>query len=173
MKMKKSGTIVFLGTLIASLLISVPSVIAAENPYGGTAVTPPAPTEVIFSIVQGGKSKNYSMNDLIKMKPKTISIYEPFVKKRQTFLAIPLSVFVKDAKISATAKLSTVALNDYIYANSVKNFIKAKAYIAINRSGKPIPYDQGGPLRIIYPADSMWAKSLDPWNWSLRSIVVK
>ena len=162
--------------IIASLVLLVASAASAQaaaNPYGGTAISPPAPTEVIFSITNGSLLKTYSMNDLRKMKPVSLAIYEPFVKKRQTFLAIPLSTFVKEAKISSAAKLSTIALNDYVYDNSVSNFIKAKAYIAIARSGKPIAYDQGGPIRIIFPTGSMWSKNLDPWNWSLRSIVVK
>ena len=157
----------------AILIGSTASAQAAGNPYGGTAVTPPAPTEVIFSITNGSILKTYSMNDLKKMKPVSLTIYEPFVKKRQSFLAVPLSAFIKDAKIRSTAKLSTIALNDYVYDNTLSNFLKAKAYIAIERSGKPIAYDQGGPIRIIFPTGSIWSKNLDPWNWSLRSIVVK
>ena len=36
-----------------------------------------------------------------------------------------------------------------------------------------IPYDQGGPIRIIYPDSSRWSKFLDPWNWSLTRITAK
>jgi hypothetical protein len=155
------------------LAFSITPAFAAANPYGGIAVTPPAPNEVIFTVKNSSITKNYSMNDLLAKKSVTLKIFEPFVKKNQTFLAIPLSIFLADAKISNKANLSTIALNDYVYRNTASNFTKAKAYIAIRLSGKPIPYDQGGPIRIIYPSDSMWKKNLDPWNWSLRSIVVK
>ena len=48
-----------------------------------------------------------------------------------------------------------------------------EALIAIKRDGKEIPYDQGGPIRIIFGSKSTWAKYLDAWNWSLTSITVK
>lgn len=46
-------------------------------------------------------------------------------------------------------------------------------YLAIARGGKDIPYDQGGPIRIVFPDKSKWAKNLDAWNWSIRKIIVK
>ena len=162
-------------TLFISLFLaaSVAPVFAAANPYGGVAVTPPAPTEKIFTVSNGSTVKEYSMNDLLKKNSVTLKIYEPFVKKQQTFRAIPLSTFLADAKISSKSTIKTIALNDYVYANTAGNFLKANAYIAIQLASKPIAYDQGGPIRIIFPSDSTWAKNLDPWNWSLRSIVVK
>lgn len=163
-----------LATLIIPLIVTTTAVEAAEvNPYGGVAVKPPAPTEVIFTITNGKSVKQYSMNSLKALKPTTITIYEPFVKKQQTFTVIPISTFAKQSGISPTATLKTIALNDYAYANTLKNFEKAKGYIAIARAGKPIPYDQGGPIRIVFPKGSVWAKFLDPWNWSLSSIEVK
>lgn len=143
------------------------------NPYGGTAVTPPAANEVIFTVTNGKNIKTYSMNSLKKLKPTTIRIYEPFVKKQQSFDVIPLAAFAKISGINSKAVLKTIALNDYVYSNSLSNFISAKAHIAIARNGKPIPYDQGGPIRIVFPKDSRWAQYLDPWNWSLATIMVK
>jgi hypothetical protein len=164
--------------LILVLLIplahfSVVPTSAEVNPYGGVAVAPPAANEIIFTVMNGKNVKKYSMNTLKAMKPKTLTIYEPFVKKEQSFSVIPMSTFVQMNKISPKATLKTIALNDYTYSNTVQNFEKAKGYIAIARDGKPIPYDQGGPIRIIFPKSSIWAKFLDPWNWSLSSIEVK
>lgn len=65
------------------------------------------------------------------------------------------------------------SINDYIYTNKAANFSKAKAYIAFKRSGKDIPYNQGGPLRLVYSNTRSWSKNLDAWNWSLRSIKVR
>ena len=107
------------------------------------------------------------------MKSETISIYEPFLKKRQSFTVIPIKNFFILAGISGNDKVETKALNDYIYANTAAKFIAAKAYIAIKRGGVPIAYDQGGPIRIVFADNSKWAKELDAWNWSLSSISVK
>jgi hypothetical protein len=144
-----------------------------SNPYGGVKVPPPSPTEIILTIQKGSVSKGISMKDLMAMKSTNLSIAEPFVKKRQQFRAIPLSTIFELAEIKGKDQVQTIALNDYIYTNSAANFLSADGYLAISRSGKPIGYDEGGPIRIIFPDKSKWAHFLDPWNWSLKSLKVK
>jgi DMSO/TMAO reductase YedYZ molybdopterin-dependent catalytic subunit len=51
--------------------------------------------------------------------------------------------------------------------------LTANGYVAIKRNGVDIPYDQGGPIRLVFADNSVWAKNLDAWNWSLSSIAVK
>ena len=84
-----------------------------------------------------------------------------------------MKAFFNLVGISGKDKVATKALNDYIYTNTAANFLAANAYIAIKRDGVAIPYDQGGPIRIIFANDSKWASNLDAWNWSLSSISVK
>lgn len=143
-----------------------------SNPYGGTNIDPLPATATIFTVTNGKKSINYSKNDLLKIKSTVISIFEPFVQKRQSFTVIPLDYFLGKSSISSSVTLDTIALNDYIFSEKSGNFSKAKAYIAIARFGKDIPYNQGGPLRLIYAGNSSWSKNLSAWNWSLRSIKV-
>ena len=143
-----------------------------SNPYGGTNIDPLPATATIFTVTNGKKSINYSKNDLLKIKSTIISIYEPFVQKRQSFTVIPLDYFLGKSGIPSSATIDTIALNDYIFSEKSANFSKAKAYIAIARFGKDIPYNQGGPLRLVYANSSTWAKSLNAWNWSLRTIKV-
>lgn len=159
--------------MVFTFLIAQPSFAAEVNPYGGAKIAPPADSEIIFTVTNGASTKKFSMDSLKKMKSTVIKVYEPFVKKQQSFRVIPIATFGSLSKIPRSAKLKTVALNDYVYTNTLNNFVLAKGYIAFERDGKSIPYDQGGPLRIIFPTDSKWAKFLDPWNWSLKSIVVK
>ena len=162
------------GLVIALSLTAMSNVFAAgTNPYGGVKVPPPSPTEIILTIQKGSVSKSISMNDLKAMKSINLSIDEPFVKKRQVFRAIPLSTIFEIAKIKGKDQVQTIALNDYIYTNTAANFLNANGYLAIARSGKPIGYDEGGPIRIIFPEKSKWAHFLDPWNWSLKSLKVK
>jgi hypothetical protein len=115
----------------------------------------------------------FAYSRLLKMKSTTISIYEPFLKKRQTFTVIPMKNFFPLVGISGKDKVATVALNDYIYSNTALEFISAGAFIAIKRNGVEIPYDQGGPIRLIFSDKSKWAKNLDAWNWSLVAMRVK
>lgn len=159
--------------MIALLAVSTSTTaIAAEtkNPYGASTVDPAGPNEVIFVVSNGTKKFSYTTNSLGKMKSSVISIYEPFVKKRQKFTVIPFKTFLDSVGISGNDKVVTKALNDYVYTNKASQFIAAQAYIAIKRNGMDIPYDQGGPLRLVFADNSKWAKNLDAWNWSLASI---
>lgn len=161
--------------ILAFVALSAPAVIAAEskNPYGTPAVDPAGPNEIIFTVSKGSRKVKFTESTLLKLKSSTISIYEPFLKKRQSFTVIPMKTLFALVGISGKDKVYTTALNDYVYTNTAANFIAAGAYIAIKRGNEPIAYDQGGPLRIVFADNSKWARTLDAWNWSLASISVK
>jgi hypothetical protein len=165
----------FLALVLTSALVVTPATYAVDskNPYGTSTVDPAGPNEVIFTVSKGSKKTTFTTSRIAKMKTTTISIYEPFLKKRQTFSVIPMKTFFAFVGISGKDKVITKALNDYQYANTAEGFISAGGYIAVKRSGAPISYDQGGPLRIIFGDKSKWAKQLDSWNWSLASISVR
>lgn len=168
-----------LGMAIAMIASATPASFATNsptasptisNPYGAGAIDPASPNDPILSITNGTKTRKFTMRDLLAMHPTVISIFEPFVKKRQKFTVIPLSNLFEKLAISTTSTVVTKALNNYVYKNKASSFIAATGYLAIKRNGRDIPYDQGGPIRLIYPDTSRWSKSLDPWNWSLSSI---
>jgi len=167
----KKTFVIAMAAIVA--LIPVDGATAAKNPYGTSTVDPAAPNEVIFTISKGSRTAEFAYPRLLKMKQSTITIYEPFLKKRQTFTVIQLKTFFNFVGISGSDKVVTTALNDYIFTAKASDFIGTGAYIAIKRDGAPIGYDQGGPLRIVFSDDSKWAKNLDAWNWSLESIRVK
>lgn len=171
--MKRTLALVLTMGLVLSLPASLSQAAESTNPYGSTTVDPAAPNEVIFTVSKGKRKSTFTYNQLTKLKSKTITIYEPFLKKRQTFTVIPIQQFFTLVGISGSDKVETRALNDYAYINTASQFIKAGALVAIKRSGKEIPYDQGGPIRLIYSDKSSWSKELDAWNWSLDSIFVK
>ena len=128
---------------------------------------------MILTVSKGSKKVLFTTTKLNKVKASVISIYEPFIKKRQSFTVIPIKTFFSMVGISGNDKVLTKALNDYIYTNTAAKFLSANAYIAIKRNGVDIPYDQGGPIRLVFADDSKWAKNLDAWNWSLDAISVK
>jgi hypothetical protein len=163
-------------SMVAALSIAIaPATYAANttNPYGTSTVDPAGPNEVIFTVSKGSKKVEYTTAKLAKLKSSVISIYEPFLKKRQSFTVIPMKTFFSLVGISGNDKVLTTALNDYVYSNTASKFVAANAYIAIKRNGTDIPYDQGGPIRLVFADKSVWAKNLDAWNWSLASISVK
>lgn len=166
----------FLAAALIALSLVVPAVHAnsavAKNPYGTTTIDPAGPDEIIFTISKGAKTKSFTAAQLLTLKSSTVSIYEPFVKKRQIFTVIPIESFFNLVGISGSDRVVTMALNDYAYKNSAKSFIAAKTLVAIKRSGTDIAYDEGGPIRLVFADNSRWAKYKDAWNWSLKSISV-
>ena len=160
-------------TFILAITTSAPAVAATKNPYGTSVVDPAAPNEIILTITKGKNRVDFAYPRLLKMKSETLRIYEPFIKKNQTFTVIPLKSLFAFVGIGGKDKVVTRALNDYIYTDIASGFISNSAYLAIKVDGAPIGYDQGGPVRIIFPNSSKWASNLDAWNWSLASISVK
>jgi hypothetical protein len=174
--MKKSLRLTLALALIFGLThtpIGVANAVESKNPYGTGTIDPAAPNEVILTIRKGSKKVEFAFPRLQKMKQSKISIYEPFLKKRQSFSVIPLKSLFNLAGIAGKDRVKTLALNDYVFTESAENFIEADAYLAIKVDGQPIGYDQGGPIRLIFSDKSKWSKNLDAWNWSLVSISVK
>ena len=59
------------------------------------------------------------------------------------------------------------------FVKARKNFTDSQGHLAIVRFGAPIPHDQDGPIRIIYPDRSVSGENINAWNWSLSAIGVK
>lgn len=165
--------------IVAGLLVALflllglfPAKATEKNPYGVSTIDPAGPNEIIFTISKGLQKKSFTAAQLLKLKSSTISIYEPFIKKRQVFTVISIESFFNLVGIAGSDRVTTTALNDYVYKNLAKNFVEARTFVAIKQGGSDISYDRGGPLRLIFAADSKWVKQKDAWNWSLKSISV-
>ncbi len=143
-----------------------------ENPYGAPSVDPPAPNEPVLTVTGGRTPLSLTMDQLNALGNTTITVDEPFVKKRQTFSGVPLAVLLEKAGIPESATINTVALNSYHYASAAQPMTASDALIATMRDGAPIPYDQGGPTRLVFPDGTALSSVLDAWNWSLESISV-
>jgi hypothetical protein len=145
-------------------------VVAAENPYGGFPIDPPAIDEVVLTVT-GAQSRDYTMGELDELATQEVTILEPFVKQEETFRGVPLSELFQDNGIPSGSQITTIALNDYRYTDSVEAFTASNGLLAVSRDGQAIPMDEGGPIRIIFPEGTPYFTFLDAWNWSLRSIV--
>ena len=165
---------VLLAPTIMSAQAASPTPSPTKNPYGASVpVDPPGPNDVVLTVTNHFKVLHFSFNSLKKLGTSEISIYEPFVRARQTFTVVSLAKIFKSAGIPSSANISTVALNDYIYNDTAAHFTNSQGALAIARFGGAIPYDQGGPIRIIFPDKSLYSKNLNAWNWSLIDIKVK
>ena len=150
------------------------STASPTSPYGTPpAVDPPGPNEPVL-VVTGGSAgpQSFTLTQLEALGTTTITIDEPFIKKRQSFTGVPMATVLTKAGIPGTATITTKALNDYDYAAPASAFTGSQALIATQRDGQPVPFDAGGPIRIVFPDGSALSSVLDAWNWSLSSITV-
>lgn len=146
---------------------------SSTSPYGTLTIDPAGPDDPVLE-VDGGSSghQSFTLVQLEALGTTTITVDEPFVKKRQTFGGVPLGTVLAKAGIPDGATIDTVALNAYHYSNVARPMIASGALIATKRDDAAIPYDQGGPIRLVYPDGSPLSSVLDAWNWSLESIRV-
>jgi hypothetical protein len=152
---------------------TAPAPTPSENPYGdGIAVDPPAAGEPVLVVSGGDDVTRLSMRQLERLGTTTVSVAEPFVKQRQSFTGVPLAAVLDRAGIPASVAIETIALNDYRYTAAAGDLLGSDALVATARNGEPIPMDQGGPIRLIFPDGTAKATDLDAWNWSLAEIRV-
>ena len=144
---------------------------SSTSPYGTLTIDPAGPDDPVLE-VDGGSSghQSFTMVQLEALGTTTITVDEPFVKKRQSFTGVPLSAILTKAGIAGGVKITTHALNDYDYANVASAFTGSEAIVATQRDAARIPLDQGGPIRLVYPDGTPMSGVLDAWNWSLASI---
>lgn len=161
---------VALGVVLGGCAGSAPeSVEVNDNPYGGFPVDPPAADETVLTLA-ADVSVDFSLDDLRRMPVTTITIVEPFVKRTLTFQGVELDYLLAQSAVGSESQIETIALNDYVFADSAAALIDAGAILAYAEDGDPIAMDQGGPIRLVFADDSRYFENLDAWNWSLRTI---
>mgnify|MGYP006278402119 CR=1 FL=1 len=145
-----------------------------SNPYGAGVVDPPGPTDVVLTVTGPGGTKEFTMDQLKALGTKDLTIYEPFVKRNIAFTGVPMAAIFDTVGIAGDVRVNTEALNEYVYDKSTAaDFVGSDGLIAVAQEGKPVPVDQGGPIRIIFPDGTKLSKNLDAWNWSLEKMSVK
>lgn len=145
----------------------------AGDPYRMGPVDPAAPNAPVLTVNGGTTSLSLTLDQLNALGHTTISIDEPFVNRRETYSGVPLATVLDKAGIPDTATIDTDAIDHYHYVSAVKPMVDSQALIATQCDGSPIPYDQGGPIRIVFPDGTPLSSVLGAWNWSLTSITVK
>ena len=157
---------------------------AAPAPVASSATAAPAPVPTpsgkpVLTITGAVSNHNegsavaFDMPALTAMATVTTNIYEPFVKKDMKFTGVPVVNLLARAGISPTAtKISLHALDDFQVELKVADLADPEILFATKADDALIPVDSGGPVRLIFPADSEVGKNRDTWIWSIDSIVV-
>lgn len=174
-RIRRGAALGIVALLLAACNAAVEDVAAApagdDTVYGGFPVDPPAPDEVVLTVV-GTRTVDFTLAELDGLADLEVTFVEPFVQIEQTFRAVRLAELLERAGVGADDVIDTVALNDYRFSDRAGALIAADALLAVARDGSPIPMNAGGPIRLVFARDSEYYTFLDAWNWSLRAIVV-
>jgi hypothetical protein len=120
-----------------------------------------------------GSAVAFDLSTLEAMATATTNIYEPFVKKDLKFTGIPMGdLFARAGITPAATKVQLHALDDYKVDLKVSDIADPDILLAVKADGAWIPVDSGGPIRLVFPADSAVGKNKDVWIWSIDSITV-
>lgn len=152
-------------------------------PAGPTSAPPaPVPTpsgKPVLTITgavtnyNDGSAVAFDLSTLDAMATVTTNIYEPFVKKDLKFTGIPVIDLLARAGITPVAtKVQLHALDDYKVDLKVSDIADRDILVATKADGARIPVGTGGPIRLVFPADSAIGKNKDMWIWSIDSITV-
>ena len=82
------------------------------------------------------------------------------------------SVVARAAGLCVILGVAACGSNRYHYVTAAGPMIDSDALIATKRDNGDLPYDQGGPIRIVFPDGTPLSSVLDAWNWSLATINV-
>lgn len=141
-----------------------------SNPYGVLDIDAPAANEPILSVTTSAGTATFTVAQFRSLGATKVTLDEPFVKKQQTFVGVPFAAIVAKTGMNSNAQVLTVALNDYRWTGSVADMIASQALVAYEVDGRSIGYDEGGPIRLVYPNGTALATNLDAWNWSLSEL---
>jgi hypothetical protein len=122
--------------------------------------------------VNAGHPISADMASLNALPSQTLTVYEPFVKKSQTFSGVPFADLLDAAGASGTS-VTIHALDDYKATMKISVLRKPGVLLATRVGGKPIALDSGGPVRLVFPATSKAGKDSDLWVWSIDHITVE
>lgn len=121
-----------------------------------------------------GRSLAFDQKTLDAMATSTATIFEPFVKQDIRFTGIPMSDLLARAGVAPTAtKVHMYALDDYKVEFKVSDLTAPGVLLATKADGASIPIGKGGPIRLVFPRDSVAGKNKDVWIWSIDSMTIQ
>lgn len=149
----------------------------------GTVAPPapiPAPTGKPVLTITGavtnhndGSAVLFDVGTLDQAASVTTQMYDPFAKKDVSFTGVPMADLL--ARVGVAAGATTVhlhALDDYKIELKAIDLADRGILLATKVDGARIAVSDGGPIRLVFPANSTVGKNQDLWIWSVDSINV-
>lgn len=100
--------------------------------------------------------------------------FEPFENREMTFEGVLMSDLMAIAGVDPTAsEAHFTALDDYEIDIPLTEFARSNVLLATKADGEHMSVEDGGPIRIIFPAGSELGENPDAWIWNVETIVVR
>jgi hypothetical protein len=122
--------------------------------------------------LNGGRPISADMASLNALPRQTVRVFEPFVRKSQSFSGVPFADLLDATRATGTS-VTIHALDDYEATLDTDVLREPGVLLATRVDGKAIELDAGGPVRLIFPASSKIGKDTDLWVWSIDHISVE
>ena len=144
---------------------------------------------LLFVLVEGMLVRSYSSTErttlefrrtteldfrtLDGLARESMTVHEPFLKRKMTFTGVRLGALLQRAGIAASTRgIYMHALDDY-HVELPFAELRRDALLATRAGGRPIPIADGGPVRVIYPDGSELGAITDNWIWSVDSMAAR
>jgi hypothetical protein len=115
-----------------------------------------------------GRTLALDIASLRRMHTVELVVRDPFLKRRATFTGVPVSDLLAVAKVSGSATgVHMTALDDYQVDFKLRDVKASRMLLATRLDGKPMPINNMGPIRIVFPDGSALATNSDMWIFSV------
>lgn len=132
-----------------------------------------------LSVTIDGVTETYTATDLLNFAPAELRTATPWDEEPESavnYQGVFMANLFTDAKTQPVTIRAT-ALNDYSIEFPYDDAVRAGAFIAVTREGKPMPVRSRGPYWLIFPfyadVQPLPIKVLSPWSiWQMVSLEV-
>jgi hypothetical protein len=119
---------------------------------------------------RGGEGRTTALDlaTLERLPRVRLTVAEPFRKRDMTFEGVPVGelLSIAGAPTGAT-RLYLHALDDYHVTLPLRGLAGSGAILATRAEGRAIPIEEGGPVRLMFPARAELGTNTDNWIWSV------
>ncbi|WP_304118799.1 molybdopterin-dependent oxidoreductase [Mycolicibacterium bacteremicum] len=147
------------------------TVITVEPPQVTAGERIVATGRIVLTVIDGDQRIAFDLAGLERLGVAESRLYEPYVKHDITFEGVPARDIAAYLKLGPTDRIRAVALDGMDLTLGVGDLISSEALLATRIDNVEIPIAEGGPTRLVFPADPL-ASDLNQWIWSLDTLTV-
>lgn len=144
-----------------------------QRTLDGGAVPDPAGAPVLTVVTADGERVGFDFATIERLRRVRTTVFEPFLEQDTEFSGVVLWDLLAAAGATAASQdAKLTALDDYEVELPLATLRSEPVLLATRSGGEPIPVEDGGPTRVVFPAGSELGENPNLWIWSVKEIVV-